>query len=161
MGCGKSTVGREMAQRLGMQFIDMDEYIESREGVKIADIFRLCGEEDFREREHAAVLELAQVRGAIIAAGGGALMFERNVEPLRVSGEIIYLNLGFDECYGRIAKSDRPLVQSNSREHLESIFKKRESLYRSVAKLEADASGTPEEIAERIIVELEKTQTAE
>lgn len=158
MGCGKSTVGRELARRLGRRFIDMDEYIESREGVKIADIFRLCGEDDFREREHAAVLELAKMCGAVIAAGGGALAFERNVEPLRNSGVLVYLNLGFDECYGRIAQSDRPLVQSNSREHLEIIFKKREGLYRSVASHEVDASGAPEVIAERIIkaIELKK-----
>lgn len=154
MGCGKSTVGKELAQKLGRQFIDMDEYIEMREGMKIADIFRLSGEDDFREREHAAVLELAQMQGTVIAAGGGALAFRRNAEPLRKSGEIVYLSLAFNICYSRIAQTDRPLVRSNSREHLEQIFNKRESLYRTVATFEIDASGTPEDVVERIMTAL-------
>lgn len=155
MGCGKSTVGKELARRLDRLFIDMDEFIETREGMKIADIFRLYGEEDFREREHAAALELAGKQGAVIAAGGGALAYTRNAEPLRASGEIVFLNLGFDACYERIAQSDRPLVRANSREGLEQIFKNREGLYRAVAAHEADASRAPEEVAEKIITALE------
>lgn len=151
MGCGKTTVGGELAQKLRAEFIDMDEYLEAREGMKIADIFRISGEADFREREHSAVLELARKRGAVIATGGGALAFERNTEPLHDSGEIIFLSLAFDVCYARIAQSDRPLVRSNSREQLVNLFNSRESLYRAVARHEADASGTPGEIAERII----------
>ena len=73
MGCGKSTVGKNIARKSGRRFIDMDAYIEEEAGMTVSEIFAREGEEGFRDREHQACLELAQKSNAVIAAGGGAL----------------------------------------------------------------------------------------
>ena len=73
MGGGKTTVGRRLAQKAHMEFIDMDDYIEQREGRTITDIFAQDGEETFRRMETDAARELAGRRGLVIAAGGGTL----------------------------------------------------------------------------------------
>lgn len=148
MGSGKSTVGEILSRRLGTPFIDMDEYIENREGMTIPDMFEKLGEAEFRGREHAAALELSKMRGIVLATGGGALTFERNVTALRQTGIIIFLDAGFDECYRRVENSDRPLVRSNTREDFRRLFLSRREAYRLAADFELSADVSPEEVAE-------------
>lgn len=147
MGCGKSTAGRLLARLADADFIDMDEYIEAREKMTISEVFALYGEDGFREREHTAVLELSRMSGIVLAAGGGALTFERNAVPLRRSGDVVFLNTGFDECYRRIKDSDRPLLLANTRERLEDIYRRREKLYRSASDFEIAGGAAPHEVA--------------
>ena len=134
MGCGKTAIGQLAAKQLGMAFVDADQYIEERAGMKVSEIFQRYGEEGFREREHQAMKELAGRPGCITAAGGGALTFRRNVEVIRKRAHIIYLDTPFQDCYGRIMGDvSRPLAAGSSREELEALYQKREGLYRSAA----------------------------
>lgn len=151
MGCGKSTVGKILAQRLTVPFIDMDEYLEAREGMTIPEMFGKLGEAGFRECEHAAALELSRLRGVVLAAGGGALAFEKNAAALRKTGILIFLDASFSECYSRVKDSDRPLVRGNTRESLEQLYLSRRESYRLAADFELASDGLPEEIAEAAI----------
>ena len=72
MGCGKTTVGRNLARKSGRKFVDMDSYIEEKAGMKVSEIFEKYGENRFRDMEHEACLELADTKGLVIASGGGA-----------------------------------------------------------------------------------------
>ena len=91
MGCGKTTVGRQLAALSGRRFVDMDEYIEQQAGMAVSEIFRQYGEDDFRRRERETCRALARQTGLVIAAGGGALTFAANVEALRASCVIVLL----------------------------------------------------------------------
>lgn len=150
MGCGKSTVGRELARRLGYEFIDMDSYIEERAGRRIPRIFQEDGEAGFRELEHLAALELASRAGAVIASGGGALLFPRNAEAF--SGcSVVFLDVPFEECYRRAAGSDRPLIRQNSREEVSALYEKRYPLYCAAASLRIAGSMPPGETARAVL----------
>lgn len=145
MGCGKTTLGPLIADFLGREYADTDFIVERGAGMRIPEIFRRLGEDAFRDMEHAAVVELASRRGIVYSTGGGAPVSARNVEPLRASGLLIYLNPGFDECYERVRDSDRPLVRGMSRERLAELYAEREPLYRAACSLELTASGLPQD----------------
>lgn len=151
MGSGKSTVGKILSKRLNCPYIDMDKYIEDVCKMKIPEIFSEYGEKGFREFEHEAACSLGLLNGAVIATGGGALTFERNIAPLSIQSYIIYLNVGFETCYSRIKHSDRPLVHSKSKEELQELFNTRDIAYRKAASIVVDDCGSSEKIAEYIV----------
>ena len=91
MGCGKSTVGRNIARKTGKKFVDMDSYIEDKAGLTVSEIFDKFGEDGFRDMEHNACKELSQLKGLIIASGGGAFTFERNVSVFKGRIQSYYL----------------------------------------------------------------------
>ncbi len=153
MGCGKTSVGKALKAYLGCEFFDLDDEIEKKFSMRIPEIFEIHGETYFRNCEHEVVLEFSKMHGVILATGGGALTFPRNVAALKAC-HIVYLKLDFDECYRRILGSDRPLLQLNTREKLSELFQAREPLYSSVATLTLDAANEPCEIAAAIIKSL-------
>ena len=95
MGCGKSTVGKNIARKSGRKFLDMDSYIEQKAGMTVSEIFEKYGEEKFRDMEHDACVELAGLEGLVIASGGGAFTFKRNVEAFK--GCLLYTSDAADE----------------------------------------------------------------
>lgn len=154
MGCGKSTVGRQLAKNLGLKFTDMDAYIVQCERMSIPDIFAGMGEEYFRNRETSAISELGQM-GGVIACGGGAMLKKTNAEIASMLGKIVFIDLPFDDCYERIkGDHNRPIVMNNTRASLESLFEKRRVLYSAHADMTIDGRGTPAEIAKRIADDL-------
>lgn len=130
MGCGKSTIGKIIASHLKMKFIDMDSYIEKKENRSIKEIFSKYGEDYFRDIEHKACLELAECDGAVIAAGGGAMTFSRNVDAFNGRATIIFINIAFNTIYKRIGNDkNRPLMDSGARE----LYNKRIPLYKAAS----------------------------
>ena len=135
MGCGKSTVGAELARNTWRELVDTDKLIEQAEGMSVSDIFRLHGEPYFRDVEHRICCELAERQRLIISAGGGALTFPRNVEALRkgcvlvlidVSPEVIYQRLQYD--------TTRPLLQCEDKmAAIRDLYARRDALYRAAA----------------------------
>ena len=154
MGCGKTTVGKILAEKLGADFYDMDEYIVEREKMKIPEIFAEKGEKYFRETETAVIKELAEKKG-IIACGGGAMLKRENAEIAAENGIVVYIDVPFEVCYGRISgDNNRPIVMSNTKEELEFIYDSRIPLYRENSSVTVSGNGTSEEISERILSEI-------
>jgi shikimate kinase len=120
MGCGKSTIGKKLAARLSCGFIDLDGYIEQREGRSISEMFEQKGETAFREYEHAALLEVSQMEKMVVATGGGTPCFENNLELINKTGTSIYLEMEAATLVNRIwnAKTSRPLVRNMNKEEL-------------------------------------------
>lgn len=117
MGCGKTTVGRQLAALSGRRFVDMDEYIEQQAGMAVSEIFRQYGEDDFRRREREACRALARQTGLVIAAGGGALTFAANVEALRPSCVIVLLEVKPETVLTRLkGDTSRPLLAREDKE---------------------------------------------
>lgn len=151
MGCGKSTVGSLLAKKAGRAFVDMDTYIEKREGMSIPEIFEKKGEEYFRAAEKEALRELGE-SSAVVATGGGALLSDENAEIARTSGVVFYIDTPFDICYERIKDdSNRPIAFNSTRQQLLDRFEYRKPLYIKNSDHTADGSKTPIEIAAEII----------
>ena len=137
MGAGKTTVGRLLARRLKLRFVDSDQEIERRCGVKIPLIWEIEGEAGFRGREAQVLAELTAQDGAVLATGGGAVLDPRNRDNLRTRGFVIYLHALPPVLWQRTrADKSRPLLQDGSpRERLEALYSVRDPLYREVADL--------------------------
>jgi len=120
MGSGKSTLGRKLAKHLGLNFIDLDKYIEERFFKTIPAIFGEEGEKGFREKERFSLAEVSHFENVVISTGGGAPCFFDNMELMNKTGLTVYLAPGTETIAMRILKSktERPLVSGKSKEEL-------------------------------------------
>ena len=136
MGAGKSTIGRALAEELGVPFHDTDTLIEQRCGASIAWIFDVEGEAGFRDRETAVIRELAGGCGAVVATGGGAVLREENRRLLSDMGTVVYLETSVKQQLARTRRDrKRPLLRSGDREQiLAELLAVRDPLYREVAE---------------------------
>jgi len=143
MGAGKTTIGRQLAKALSMDFVDSDHEIELRTGANIPLIFDLEGEAGFRRREQAVIDELTRRSGIVLATGGGAVLDPENRAHLSQRGRVIYLHAVADQLVERTARDrNRPLLQTDDpRERLESLMEVRDPLYREVADLIIETGG--------------------
>jgi shikimate kinase len=132
MGVGKSSVGRRLAGRLGMPFVDADSEIEKAAGMSIADIFARHGEPDFRSGEARVIARLLDGGPQVLATGGGAFMNSNTRNTVRANGISIWLKAELDVLFRRISKrrSERPLLQSGDpAETLRTLLAEREPTY--------------------------------
>ncbi len=160
MGCGKSTVGRLLAARLGYSFLDLDQWLERRQGRSIRQIFQESGEEAFRDLESSALRELSSRRQAVIAAGGGAPLRQANRGFFR-QASTFYLEISFEEFLRRTAGSpDRPL-RGRPVEELARLFEGRLPVYRELGETVVSEGRTPAQVMEEILEKLRgKRRTA-
>ncbi len=138
MGCGKSTVGRELAARSGKRFVETDALVEERVGMPIADIFSQHGEPYFRELESAVVQEVAQLRDCVIACGGGVVLNDANVAALRASAVMVYLEVSPASVLERLGPRSavRPLLSGPEREQrVVDLMQQRQPIYAAAAEL--------------------------
>jgi shikimate kinase len=135
MGAGKSTLGRQVARRLHLPFMDADIELERRLGVTIATIFEIEGERAFRDREEALIDELTERRGLVLATGGGAVMREASRQRLSERGTVVYLHAGPDTLWERVRNSrNRPMLKvEDPRARIASLYGERDPLYRQIA----------------------------
>ncbi len=151
MGCGKSTIGRQLAKKLGREFIDLDTYIEEREGMKISQIFEEKGEPYFRQKETEALSDIPSSVG-VIATGGGALLTDENAEIARKLGTVVYIDVPFEICYDRIkGDKSRPIAFNSTKEELLERYNSRHTLYSKHSDISVDGSGTPLQIVTEIL----------
>jgi shikimate kinase len=151
MGCGKTTTGKRLAKKYGLDFIDLDHYIESRYFKTVSQLFQEKGESGFREIERDLLREVADFENVIISTGGGAACFFDNMELMNQKGETVYLKASAAEltAYLRTASKDRPLLAQKSEEELfdfiSGMLEKREPFY-SQAKYTVDARDVSDEM---------------
>lgn len=152
MGTGKTTVGRLLAEQLGMQFMDMDDVIEEREGRAISDIFSSDGEPYFRRVEHELIEELAEKKGLVVATGGGVVLDPDNLELFENSGMPVCLLADAEVVLKRVeAETHRPLLEEGEKAaRIRSLLDQRRALYEGI-ELKVDTSLlNPGEVAEEI-----------
>lgn len=124
MGSGKSSIGRKVAARTGMRFIDMDSEIESRHGLTVQEFFARHGEDAFREEERKILRILTEEENAVIATGGGVPCFFDNMEVMNSAGMTVYLNLPVAKLAARLetGKRKRPLLKDKTQDELEKFI---------------------------------------
>ena len=140
-GGGKSTVGRQLAKRLSLPFVDSDAVIEQRIHESIRSYFEREGEERFRDLEQQVISELVQTASAVLATGGGAVLRETNRQALHDHSIVVYLSSTPEELARRLKHdTQRPLLQGvNPQEQLNKLFAERDPLYRQTAHFVVEA----------------------
>lgn len=161
MGAGKSTIGKQLAKELKLEFCDVDQQIEDRAGAPVAWIFDIEGEDGFRKREETVIDELSQQQGLVLATGGGAILSPENRNRLAARGTVVYLYTTVEQQLKRTAKDKkRPLLQQNDmprEEKLDVLMEARDPLYREIADITIDTDGrTVRSVAQEVIRVLEK-----
>ena len=155
MGAGKTTIGRQIASELSLEFFDSDHEIENRTGVTITHIFDIEGETGFRKRETAILDELTTKKGIVLATGGGAILEAENRQFLMSRGTIIYLYADIETLLERTSKDrNRPLLQTEDPQAvLKELFEIRDPLYRETADIIIDTGKDSVRLALKEILE--------
>jgi shikimate kinase len=150
MGAGKTTVGRILAERTGMAFVDLDDEIVAAGGTSVAEIFASRGEAGFREAERVVLRSLAERKDIIVACGGGVVTDPASRSMLESAGTVVYLAVSPAEALARIGveTDSRPLL---GRDSASALLASREPLYAATADHTIDTTGTSaDEVAERV-----------
>lgn len=153
MGTGKTVVGKRLAERLGMQYIDIDEVIEKDVGMRIFDIFKRKGEAYFRKVETEAIKCVAILDNFVIATGGGVVLKKENMEELEKNGTVICLTANPQIILERTNKDTlRPLLKGKKpADNIERLLKEREPFYKRCHKMIDTSQRNIEELVEEII----------
>ncbi len=140
MGAGKSTIGRQLARELELEFVDCDHAIEAQTGASISLIFDIEGEAGFRRRERAMIEQLTARAGIVLATGGGAVLDPDNRARLHARGRVVYLTCSVAQQFERTRHGrNRPLLQApDPKARLAEFLALRDPLYREVAHLVVD-----------------------
>ena len=143
MGAGKTSLGKRLARRLGLEFVDADARLEAAAGTSVATIFELEGEAGFRQREERMLDDLLHGQSQVIATGGGAVLSPASRERMSQRGFVVYVRVGLDHQLGRLAHDHtRPLLATGDRsEKLQALAAIRNPLYESIADLAFDSDG--------------------
>jgi len=156
MGCGKTTLGRMLAKRLRVPFVDTDRLIEMEYG-PISRIFEVHGEAYFRDRESEILERACASRGSVIATGGGVVLRDRNVAVMRDSGMVIWLTARVEIIVSRTSRrrGKRPLLDvDDPRERVLRMLGERSSRYRDCCDRIVDTSDRPPASVARHLVRL-------
>ena len=156
-GAGKSTIGKILANTLGLSFIDSDKSIVAEAGKSISDLFVLDGEAVFREIERLVVAQELHDADGVLALGGGSILNEQtqqDIQSVRAGGaRIIFLDVSISQAAPRIGfNRDRPLLLGNPRAQWLALMQERRPIYEALADLRVDTSeSTPEQSVQQII----------
>lgn len=137
MGAGKSSVSAYLNEKLGLQVVEMDQEIVEREGMSIADIFAVHGEEYFRNLETNLLIEMQTKNNVVVSCGGGAAMRECNVVEMKKNGKVVLLTAKPETIYERVKGStERPLLNGNMNvEYIAGLMEKRRDKYEAAADI--------------------------
>lgn len=154
MGTGKTTIGQLLAERTGMELVDMDSIIVNRAGKSINDLFAEDGEPHFRQLERLLTKELAQKRGLIVSTGGGVVLNPGNISDYSKSGLVVCLLASAETILERIQHDrSRPLLAGDKQEKIVQLLESRKTLYEAIPHKVATDGLTPKQIADQIIMQ--------
>ena len=159
MGCGKSSLGRKIAKRGGMRFVDMDSMIEEREGASVSDIFHYQGETYFREKERGLIEELATEQDdVVVSTGGGVPTWQDNMARMNEIGECVYLRRTAEQIASRLSphgRQKRPKLRGLNDDELVAFMTanmaEREPFYAQAKHCVDCVSLSDEELIEKIL----------
>ena len=157
MGAGKTCIGRRLAERFDLHFVDADQAIVERSGAAITTLFEHVGEAGFRERESITLAQLLMHDGQVLSTGGGAVLDTDSRQRMRQRGFVVYLRVSVEGQLKRLGRDrSRPLLQRGDREQvLRELAITREPLYREVADMMLDTDGlSPGSAAARLAGQL-------
>lgn len=157
MGVGKSSIGRRLASRLGIPFVDADTEIEKAAGMSISDIFARHGEADFRSGEARVIARLLDAGPQVLATGGGAFMNPSTRDAIKTKGVSVWLSAEFDVLVRRVAKrkNERPMLATDDpAETLRQLLKLREPVYALADITVQSREGPHEAIVSEIVATL-------
>jgi shikimate kinase len=164
MGSGKSTVGRILANKLDIPFIDVDEEIEKSSKMKISEIFAGKGEKSFRKIEREHVFKAAASDEGVVALGGGALQNQKIIDYLKLKGLLIFLDASLSVLLNRVKNDNtRPILQntdgSETADRLKKLLQERGDFYRQ-SQITVDAGSEPSDaVADTILKKIEMYET--
>lgn len=160
MGAGKTSIGRRLAERFGLEFTDVDQVVVDRCGATINTIFEHLGEAGFREREKAALDQVLTEEGRLVSTGGGAVLDRDNRLLMQRRGFVVYLRVGVHAQLRRLGRDrSRPLLQRGDREQvLADLAAAREPFYLEVADLMLDTDSLSPGAATSTLSQLLATQ---
>ncbi len=153
MGSGKSVTGKRLASLLKVSFVDLDELIQEKTRRSINDLFEKEGEDWFRSEEIAVLKEASGTSPRVIATGGGSILRAENVERMRSTGKMVYLETSLEVLWQRVReKKDRPLLrQGDPRQCLAELFQYRKPLYERACDWQVPTDGqTADSVAQKI-----------
>lgn len=148
-GSGKTTLGKQLASRLGRTFVDADDFVVQLEGKTIADMFAVS-EEYFRDAETRAAQELAKRRGLVVACGGGVIKRDVNIKILKRTGVVIFLDRSPDDIVTDVDVASRPLLK-DGKQKVYDLYDERIALYRSAADYTIVNDKKAEEILDELV----------
>lgn len=162
MGTGKTRVGKYLSKKLNYEFIDTDELIERKAGMKIKNIFKKYGEKYFRDLESEVAKEVSLLKNKVISTGGGIVLREENVKNLKKNGIIVLLKAKPEKILERVGKTTkRPLLLGveNSILHIKRLLKYRKPFYENAMDIQIDTTDlTVKEVAEKILEKIENSK---
>jgi shikimate kinase len=147
-GCGKSTLGRSLAEMLGREFIDADPEIEKDAGKTIPELFAVS-EEFFRNQETRTTKRLSALQDKVLAMGGGVVLRQENIASLKENGLIIFLDRSPADIIGDVDTQTRPLLAAG-RQRIHDLYAQREELYRAAADVIVQNKGSMQEVLSRL-----------
>jgi len=155
-GAGKSSLGRRVAERFSLSFVDLDHAIAERAGASIADIFEHAGEAGFRQRESATLADVLGSGGRLVSTGAGAILDAGNRALMRQQGFIVHLKVSVEAQLRRLGRcANRPLLQQPDREQvLREMARIRDPLYAEIADLTFNTDGLPPAEATARLIQL-------
>jgi shikimate kinase len=155
-GAGKSSVGKALAKKLSLNFLDSDKVVEEKSGKSIPEIFITDGEPAFREMEKAVVMDLIENQDGVIALGGGSVMDLEVSKRLLPMANVVFLDVSISNAAPRVGfNRDRPLLLGNPRQQWIALMEKRRSTYEALAKARVSTDNKkPVEVVEEIVKEL-------
>lgn len=153
-GCGKSTIGKIISDKLSLKHIDADKFLEEKYSQTIPDIFRLYGEEDFRQKESTVLCELSKMSNLLVSTGGGVVVREKNKELMKKSGTVVFIDTNPHNILENSNLSGRPLLKDKNR--IYEIYESRINLYKDFADIIIENNSSIEVAANEIIKHFSK-----
>ena len=139
-GCGKSSLGRKVANNMGLNYVDTDQRIEQAAGCPVTQIFERYGEQAFRNAETNVLIQLTREPGSLVSTGGGMVMRDVNRAIMRNHGVIVLVDRPLEEILGDIKLNRRPMLAKKGLPEVERLYHERIETYRAVADAVLDNS---------------------